>query len=99
MLNIDEINGEIARLERQPLTYVTVERLAWLYIVRDHTVLASEPLVKTNTEKTAPGGDSDFCKACEGKSIESVMDVVDELMDTLHVMQPRVYNAVMQKLY
>lgn len=98
MLNLEEINGEIAKLESKPLSYLTVERLAWLYIVRDHTALTSDPS-KTNMERTISGGTSDFCRACEGKAIESVMNVADELMTTLQIIQPRLYNAVMEKLY
>ena len=98
MLNLDEINGEIARLESKPLTYVTIERLSWLYIVRDHIMLTSEPMAKTHIDKTVPGGDSEFCKACAGKSIDSVMGVMDEAMSTIQLVQPKLYGAIMELL-
>ena len=98
MLNLDEINGEIAQLENRPTTYATIERLAWLYIVRDHNTLAASPPAVA-VEQTVPEGKTEFCRACAGKPIRSVMDVMDELMDTLHVVEPRLYNAVLQKLY
>ena len=96
MLNLDEINGEIARLEDKPITYVTIERLSWLYTVRDHITLTP----KTNmVDRTVAGGDSEFCKACAGKSIDSVMGLIDEAMSTLQIMQPRLYTAVMERLH
>ena len=88
---IEEINGEIAKLENQPANYTTIERLAWLYIVRDH-------LTKSVTGSEIPRGESDFYCACAGKTISEVMDIIDELMSVLLVLQPRLYNAVMMKL-
>ena len=41
MIDIDIINGTIAEWEAKDLTFVVVERLAWLYIVRDHAIISS----------------------------------------------------------
>lgn len=88
MIDIEEINGEIAKLEEMPLSYQTIERLSWLYVVRDH---ATRPVIKCY-------GDSDCMRACAGKPMDQVMLVVDELMDTIKVIQPRLYDAVMVRL-
>ena len=88
---IDEINSEIVKLESQPASYQNIERLAWLYIVRDH-------LTVTPSGKEIPQGKSEYYCACAGKSISEVMGVMDELMDVLMVMQPRLYSAVLSKL-
>ena len=97
MINLDEINGEITKLESQPTTYITIERLAWLYIVRDHQTIspASVPAV---TGIEIPQGESEFMRACAGKTISEVMAVMDELMEVLMAIQPRLYDAVMDKL-
>lgn len=42
-------------------------------------------------------GDSDFLRAIEGKDLSKVWTIMDELMDTLAVVNARVYNSVMQK--
>lgn len=89
MINLDEINSEIAKLESQGTTYATIERLSWLYTVRDH--IAEQPKGKI------PDGESDFRKCCSGKAICEVMDVMDELMETLLIIQPRLYDVVMDK--
>lgn len=42
--------------------------------------------------------DSDFLKAVSGKDADAVWKIMDELMESLQVMQPRTYNAVMRQL-
>ena len=43
-------------------------------------------------------GESDFARAIDGKYQADVIPVLDELMTTLQIIQPRLYNAVMDKL-
>lgn len=43
-------------------------------------------------------GDSEFLEAVEGKSPESVMLIMDELMESMRVLQPRIYDSVMRKV-
>ena len=93
MINIEEVNGEIARLENQPTTMSTIERLALLYVVRDHLTISPLPPVGE-----IPQGESEYYCACAGKSVSEIMNVMDELMDVLMVMQPRLYSAVLSKL-
>ena len=97
MINLDEINGEIAKLESQPSTYVTIERLAWLYIVRDHLTV-SPVSVPAVTGIDIPQRDSEFMCNCAGKTINQVMQIMDELMETLNIIQPSLYYAVMNRL-
>lgn len=42
--------------------------------------------------------DSDFGRAVNGKSVEDVLPLVDELMQTIQVLQPKIYDAVLRKL-
>lgn len=42
--------------------------------------------------------DTEFGKEIDGMDQESVMEVMDELMSTLQVVQPRIYASVMRKL-
>ena len=42
--------------------------------------------------------DSDFLKAVSGKDAGAAWKIMDELMESLQVMQPRTYNAVMRRL-
>lgn len=49
-------------------------------------------------QKVGSYGDSDFLRAIEGKAPSKVWAIMDELMDTLAVVNERVYNSVMQKI-
>lgn len=42
--------------------------------------------------------DTEFGRAVNGKSVEEVLPLVDELMQTIQVLQPKLYDAVMRKL-
>ena len=88
MISIEEVNGEIEKLLNQPASYAQIERLAWLYIVQDHLAPGQE----------IPAGDSAFRKICGGKPVCDIMAVMDDLMDSLLIVQPRLYDAVMAKI-
>ncbi len=42
--------------------------------------------------------DTEFARVIDGRDFQDIFPVVDELMDTLRIIQPRLYNAVMDKL-
>ena len=42
MVDLDIINGTIAEWEAKDLTFLVVERLAWLYIVRDNALMRAK---------------------------------------------------------
>lgn len=42
--------------------------------------------------------DSEFARAVDGRYQNDVLPVIDELMSTLKVIQPKLYNAVMDRL-
>ena len=41
--------------------------------------------------------DSDFSRAIQGMETNEVLAIMDELMNTLQVVNPRLYNGVMRK--
>lgn len=43
-------------------------------------------------------GESEFAKSIDGRKQDEVLPILEELMQTLQVIQPRLYNAVMNKL-
>lgn len=43
-------------------------------------------------------GDSDFLQAVRGKDAAEAWDVMDDLMDTLRLANPRAYESVMRKI-
>ena len=43
-------------------------------------------------------GDSEFLEAVDGKPIDGVMQIMDELVGSMQVLQPRIYDSVMRKI-
>ena len=43
-------------------------------------------------------GESEFSRAVDGRRQEDVWPLLDEMMDTIHAIHPRLYNAVMDRL-
>lgn len=84
----------------------TCMKLAAFYTIKHYMYGAKEPVRSEYSYAPAPtsdtihcDGDSDFSRAIDGKSQKAVLPVLDELMQTLAIMQPKVYDAVMRKLY
>ena len=108
MIREDDVREAIAEMQGQKNPNAnTCIKLAAYYIIQDH--LSGEPeLPKDYKPDLSSGadpevinydGDSEFAKAIRGKSQKSVIGVFDELMSTLHVMHPRLYDGVMNKIY
>lgn len=61
---------------------------------------AAAPVEMTTPQNTVivDAAGSDFLKAVSGKKASAAWKIMDELMESLQVMQPRTYNAVMRQL-
>lgn len=42
--------------------------------------------------------ESDFGRAVNGKNVEDVMVLMDEVMDVVQVINPRLYNSIMDRI-
>lgn len=42
--------------------------------------------------------DSEFARAIDGRKQEEIWPLMDEMMDTIHAIHPRLYRAVMDRL-
>lgn len=90
--------------ERNPNANTCI-KLAAYYTILDH-------ITKNNIDQTPsiqysfssqPNdvghiGDSNFLIKIEGMDVEYVLQVMDELMTTLQVINPRLYESVMRKI-
>lgn len=88
-MNIDDITEEIDNLERSECNWANVQKLSWLYTVRDH--------IKPTGQMPMVGG-SEFMGCTCGKDIGSVMMIMDELMEATQVLNPRLYEGVLMRL-
>lgn len=114
MTNCEIIEQEISELEKKQIDYGTAEKLAWLYIVRDHikhaktepmeVYAAVEPAESMERSMSKPdiiltaGSESEFLQTIEGKDLDCVLMIIDETMNTLQTTLPRIYNNTMAKL-
>lgn len=94
MINPEELDKEILMLEKKDTTYANCERLAWLYVVRDH--ITGQQTAQPTPLSVNPS--SDFLRAVDGKDSVAVFAVMDDLMDTIRVTEPRAYDSVMRKI-
>lgn len=100
MFDLDAINRDIAELERKPLSYAVAERLAWLYVIRDHYAGAPDDTARepVDTHRIEYKGDTEFSRAVHGKEAAEVWPVIDDMMSTIKGIQPRVYQMTMRRL-
>lgn len=108
MLDPKEIDLEIARLEYGESSYPAYQKLANLYTIRNQMKQSEEPqqvqpqpyslAAAPEPAYTGRYGDSEFLQEIDGRDQEAVFQIMDDLMDTLQVANPRVYNGVMRKI-
>lgn len=51
----------------------------------------SEPMIMNDS-------DSEFARMIDGRPQAEIWPLMDEMMDTIHAIHPRLYNAVMERL-
>ena len=101
-----ELIDAINEIKNGKHTIQNCEKLAAIYTVLDH--LYPMPPVNVdrgysydnavNTEIIGLYGDSDFLKLINGKSSKEVWLIVDELIDALHVLNPRLLSNFLDKI-
>lgn len=106
MLDMAEVKRAIAELENGDTKFSVCAKLADLYAVRDHILGQPQIYDQAYSRAAAPAapenlglyGDSDFLQAVAGKDSSAAWTIMDELMNTLKVVNLRVYDSVMRKL-
>lgn len=94
--------------ERNPNANTCV-KLAAFFIIRNELFGKSDPLPERSVDPrttysyaTGPtidySSDSEFASIINGKDPSEVWPVMDELMETIRVLMPRLYNGVIQRL-
>ncbi|MCM1164664.1 MAG: hypothetical protein NC299_12630 [Lachnospiraceae bacterium] len=97
MLTEQELYDAIRECESSPVSYRNCEKLAVFYTLYDK--LYGEPAeTKTSRVAVQPVSDSEFMRLISGKDWSALLEILDELMDSIKILQPRLYDAVMRKL-
>ena len=103
MIREDDLHEAIAEClgKREPDSNTCI-KLAAYYTILDHIKETPAPQYsfanETPTNVIRYDGQSKFAEKINGKSIDDVLSVMDELMDTICVIYPRLYDGVMRKL-
>lgn len=96
MISIEQLNGEIAVLEEEVPTHVIMQKLANLYTVRDHIGISKTDAQRINTMPELGTG-SEFSRQIYGKEVLSVMLKVDDLVQAISVLNPKLYEHFMEQ--
>lgn len=83
----------------------TCMMLAAYYIILDHTLNRGEEVLaysydppEKQEETVKYNNDTEFSLLVDGRKISDIMPVIDELMEVLKALHPRLYAGVIQKL-
>lgn len=100
MIDEKELQLWISRLETEKSSWTNYEKLATLYTIQNQTRGKGEPpaMPRYSAAPAKEYGDSDFLRAVARVDPARAWEVMDELMDSLKVVNERVYNSVMRKL-
>lgn len=106
MLDAREIEVEIAKLEYLESSYSNYAKLADLYTIQNQMnkkAVAEEDEILYSSAPAAEYeigdfGDSDFLLAVSHKNAYEVWAILDDLMDTLRVVNQRAYNGIMNRI-
>lgn len=93
MVNLEEIEREISELETRDTSYRLCERLAWLYVCRDH--LRPQGGYGTVTQNLEG---SEFLELASGVSYPALMGVIDEHLDAIRLLYPKSYDSLLDKI-
>lgn len=101
MFSKSELLNAIDELEASPATYQNAEKLATFYLLYEHLYVKKEPVnrIESIREVTIDRyGDSEFLQAIEGQKSEDIWMIIDDLMATLQLLNPKLYRATIDKL-
>lgn len=103
MVTEKELLEAIRACEQDPITYANIEKLANLYTVHHYLYGVSDDYPQQSfaaPTETVIGkhGDSEFLTAVDGMDASAVWSVIDELMETVRLVNPRLYDGVLRKL-
>lgn len=112
MITLDDLNSAIAEChgKRNPDANTCIMLAAFytlkqnLYPEKAGNTVASQPTQFQRDYSYSNGpdimysGDSEFARTVYGRNPDDVMPVIDELMETIKVVNPRLYSGVMRRL-
>ena len=81
--------------ERNPTSNTCIKLAAYYTILNN---IDRESYSNASDGKARYDSGSDFCDAIKGLALDDVLPVMDELMDSVQLLMPKLYNAVIKRL-
>lgn len=98
MIDYSEIEKTLLESEANyDTSFAALNKIAPLYCAMLYKMLSSKTAV-SQPEPLDVSGDSDFLSAVSGKNSVEIFAVMNELMDTIKIINGKLYMAVMKKL-
>lgn len=91
MISEKELIKAIAETEGMPTSFQNCEKLAVFYTILNHIRDEEQHFSRRS-------GDSEFLSVISNKDINAVMSVLDELMQTLDVVEHKLYQTTIDTL-
>lgn len=92
MIDIEEIEREINKLEHsRDTSYAACQRLAWLYVVRDH-------MTPSVDERTQDMRGSEFLELASGVPYRDLMHIIDDHLEAIRLLHPRSYDSIIDRI-
>lgn len=113
MIDVREINETIDQLRREGTTVAQAQKLALMYIARDHMLEDDAQDAETENEQDHAARyararmidhivpehtENDFLRACSGMHIDDVLNVLNEHMDAIKMLYPKEYEKIIRML-
>lgn len=104
MITERDLKEAIAECEGVPKpTANTCIKLAAFYTIQEHLFgkveeTAAQMPMTDYSGHSYLNSQTEFAEAVKGMDPESLMPIIDELMETLQIVQPRLYSSVLRKL-
>lgn len=100
MFTKSELLDIMEELENSPKTFQNIQKLATFYSIYDHLYGGNIMPVQETVRKEVVDdyGDTDFLQAVAGADAREVFMIMDEMVTVIQTLQPRLYEASLQKL-
>lgn len=98
MISREWLLNAIDECEVEPLTPTNREKLAQLYIIYNHLYSQSKPTHKGKPKVISVSGETEFFDLVNGKDMDSVLGIINELAETIQIIQPSLYYGFIKKL-
>lgn len=98
MITLRELDGAIKECENSPTSYQNCEKLATFYTILGHMQNQKQEVKSVVESQIDDYGESEFLQAIKGRNPEEIWLLMDELMNTILITNPRLYDGVMRQI-